>query len=43
MDYPALFRLLEQLGYQGAIGLEYIPQPNTNESLAWLEAYGYKL
>ena len=43
MDYPALFRLLEQLGYQGAIGLEYIPQPNTSESLSWLEAYGYKL
>lgn len=43
MDYPELFRLLEQLGYSGAIGLEYIPQPNSIESLTWIEAYGYKL
>lgn len=43
MDYPSLFRLLEQLGYNGAIGMEYIPQRNTGESLTWIEAYGYKL
>ena len=43
MDYPGLFRLIEQLGYSGAIGLEYIPQPGTAESLAWIEAYGCKL
>ena len=43
MDYPALFRLLEQLGYNGAIGMVYIPQRNTGESLTWIEAYGYKL
>lgn len=43
MDYPVLFQLLEKLGYKGAIGLEYIPQPNTSESLGWIEAYGYKL
>lgn len=43
MDYPGLFRLLESLGYQGAIGLEYNPKPNTVESLGWIEAYGYKL
>lgn len=43
MDYPELFRLLESLGYQGAIGMEYNPQPNTVESLSWLEEYGYKL
>ena len=43
MDYPGLFRLLEQLDYKGAIGLEYIPQPNTGESLSWIETYGYKL
>ena len=43
MDYAMLFRLLEQLGYKGAIGLEYIPQSNTVESLTWVEKYGYKL
>ena len=43
MNYPELFRLIESLGYQGAIGLEYIPQPNTLESLSWIKTYGYKL
>ncbi len=43
MDYPELFRLLESLNYQGAIGMEYNPLPTTAESLSWLEAYGYKL
>lgn len=43
MDYPGLFNWLEKVGYEGAIGLEYIPQPNTIESLAWIEAFGYKL
>lgn len=43
MKYPELFLLLEKLNYQGAIGLEYIPTPNTLESLAWIKAYGYKL
>ena len=43
MDYPGLFRLIESLGYQGAIGLEYIPQPNAAESLSWIKGYGYTL
>lgn len=36
IDYPGLFSLLESLGYQGHVGLEYRPRTSTEESLAWL-------
>lgn len=35
IDYPYLFSLLDQLGYQGYVGCEYLPQGSTLESLAW--------
>ena len=36
INYPFLFRELERLNYQGYIGLEYIPSPDSKSSLAWL-------
>lgn len=36
INYPAIFSSLEQLGYQGYIGLEYNPAGDTDQSLAWL-------
>jgi hydroxypyruvate isomerase len=39
--FASLFAELEYAGYAGAIGLEYIPTPNTVESLSWLERYGH--
>lgn len=36
IDYPALFALLERLGYAGWIGCEYRPRTDTPTSLAWL-------
>lgn len=36
INYPAIFATLEQLGYNGYIGLEYHPDGETTESLAWL-------
>ena len=28
------------MGYEGAVGLEYVPEPDTLASLAWLQRYG---
>ena len=36
INYPAVFTALEQVGYQGYIGLEYHPSGDTNQTLAWL-------
>ena len=36
IDYPGVFAKLEELGYQGYIGLEYHPTAGTIDSLAWL-------
>lgn len=36
INYPAIFATLEELGYGGYIGLEYHPDGETDESLAWL-------
>ena len=40
INYPAIFRTLTELDYQGYIGLEYKPIGPTLESLAWLDATG---
>jgi hydroxypyruvate isomerase len=37
IDFKALFALLDDLGYDGAIGLEYVPTPDTAGSLGWLK------
>ncbi len=39
IDFPALFRLLADIGYAGLIGCEYKPTGHTMESLAWLEPF----
>jgi hydroxypyruvate isomerase len=36
INYPAVFAILEAIGYQGYIGLEYNPSKDTDLSLAWL-------
>ena len=40
INFPFLFRQLDESGYAGWIGLEYIPSPNTAASLAWLREHG---
>lgn len=37
IDFAALFDLLEESGYEGAVGLEYVPAPDTAGSLGWLK------
>jgi hydroxypyruvate isomerase len=35
INYPFLFRYLDEIGYRGWIGCEYKPKATTSESLAW--------
>ncbi|KAM6963147.1 putative hydroxypyruvate isomerase [Aplochiton taeniatus] len=39
LNFPLLFRSLEELGYQGFIGCEYKPLGRTAEGLGWLRDY----
>jgi hydroxypyruvate isomerase len=36
IDFDAFFARLDALGYAGAVGLEYVPQGSTEDSLGWL-------
>ncbi len=40
INFPFLFRQLDQSGYAGWVGLEYVPSPNTVASLEWLREHG---
>jgi hydroxypyruvate isomerase len=35
INYPFLFRLLDELGYDGFVGCEYTPASSTTEGLGW--------
>jgi hydroxypyruvate isomerase len=39
IDFVALFHALQETGYGGVVGLEYIPMPDTAQSLEWLAQY----
>jgi hydroxypyruvate isomerase len=43
IHFPFVFKELETLGYQGYIGLEYLPGPDTAASLGWIKDFGYSL
>uniref|UniRef100_A0A1B6I7L9 Putative hydroxypyruvate isomerase n=1 Tax=Homalodisca liturata TaxID=320908 RepID=A0A1B6I7L9_9HEMI len=43
IDFKSTFSLLESLGYDGWIGLEYKPASDTNTGLKWIQAMGYTL
>jgi hydroxypyruvate isomerase len=43
IDFAALFGQLDDAGYPGTVGLEYIPTPDTAASLTWLERDGLAL
>jgi hydroxypyruvate isomerase len=40
INYPYLFDLLDELGYDGWVGCEYRPQHRTREGLGWAARYG---
>jgi hydroxypyruvate isomerase len=41
INYAFLFRELDRLGYQGYVGLEYVPTPDSRSSFGWIRAMGY--
>jgi hydroxypyruvate isomerase len=43
INFPFLFAELDRLGYSGYVGLEYVPDPETVASLAWIPAMGLSL
>jgi len=43
INYRFLFDWMDQVGYTGYVGLEYIPAGTTEQSLSWVAEYGYKL
>ena len=43
LNYPFLFAELDRLGYQGYVGLEYVPAPDTLASFGWLKDMGFAL
>jgi hydroxypyruvate isomerase len=43
INYHFLFDWMDKVGYSGYIGLEYNPEGTTEQSLSWVEEYGFKL
>jgi len=41
INFPYLFRQLDECGYAGWVGLEYIPTPDTVASLGWMRELGF--
>ncbi|HCE07717.1 MAG TPA: hydroxypyruvate isomerase [Oxalobacteraceae bacterium] len=39
INYPYLFRLMDELGYGGWVGCEYSPRAGTSEGLGWLRSW----
>jgi len=43
LNYRFLLAELDRMGYDGFVGLEYIPEPDTVSSLGWLPELGFAL
>lgn len=40
VNYPAIFAMLDQVGYRGFVGAEYRPRGRTEDGLGWVRPYG---
>jgi hydroxypyruvate isomerase len=40
VNFRAIFRALESIGYEGLVGLEYRPRGDTTEGLRWMKSLG---
>ncbi len=40
INYPAIFEMLDRVGYQGWVSCEYNPRGRTEDGLGWARAYG---
>jgi len=41
INFPFLFQELDRVGFQGQVGLEYVPSPDTRSSFGWIKEMGY--
>jgi hydroxypyruvate isomerase len=41
INFPFLFQELDRFGFQGQVGLEYVPSPDTRSSFGWIKEMGY--
>ncbi len=39
INFPNLFKAIDDMGYEGWIGCEYVPSASTEQSLGWLKDY----
>ncbi|MCF4175379.1 MULTISPECIES: hydroxypyruvate isomerase [Vibrio] len=39
INYPFLLKHIDEIGYEGWIGCEYVPKTTTEESLSWIKEY----
>jgi hydroxypyruvate isomerase len=40
LDYQAVFDVLDQVGYDGLVGAEYVPRGRTEDGFAWMRRLG---
>jgi hydroxypyruvate isomerase len=40
INFPFLFKEIDESGYSRWVGLEYVPEPNTYASFGWLKEFG---
>lgn len=43
INYPFIFKEIDESGYPGYVGLEYVPIPDSKSSFGWIKEFGYKL
>ncbi len=43
INYRFLLDFMDRIGYTGYVGLEYIPEGTTEQSLGWVSEYGFSL
>ncbi|MES2307233.1 MAG: hydroxypyruvate isomerase [Verrucomicrobiota bacterium] len=43
IHYPFILREIDQLGFTGQIGLEYVPKGESQASFGWIRDFGYQL
>ncbi len=43
INYRYLLSYFDRIGYPGFVGLEYVPEGRTEQSLAWVQEYGFSL
>jgi hydroxypyruvate isomerase len=40
LNYAEIFKYIDQIGYSGWVGCEYVPRNGTREGLGWLAKTG---